>query len=55
MSEQIHQAWPHSTYGVLTGAAHVSNIEQAAAFNDALAKFLLHPDAGFNRPARQLG
>ncbi len=42
MSEQIHQHWPKSKYVVLKDAAHLSNIEQAAAFNDAVMKFIPH-------------
>lgn len=38
-SEQIHQHWPQSQYLVLKDAAHLSNIEQAGAFNGALTEF----------------
>jgi 3-oxoadipate enol-lactonase len=55
MSEQIHQHWPQSRYLVLKDAAHLSNIEQAVAFNDALARFIPHPDIGFNRSMQQIG
>jgi 3-oxoadipate enol-lactonase len=41
-SEQIHQHWPNSSYVVLKDAAHLSNVEQAKAFNDAVMKFLPH-------------
>ena len=40
MSEQIHAHWPKSQYVVLKDAAHLSNIEQAAAFNKAVMAFL---------------
>ena len=42
MSELIHQHWPASSYVVLQNAAHISNIEQAQAFTDAVMKFLPH-------------
>ena len=42
MSELIHQHWPDSSYVVLPNAAHISNIEQAQAFTDAVMKFLPH-------------
>lgn len=38
--EAIHAAIPHSKYVVLQDAAHLSNIEQAAAFDAALMPFL---------------
>ena len=40
MSEQIHSHWPKSHYVVLKDAAHLSNIEQAEAFNQAVMAFL---------------
>jgi 3-oxoadipate enol-lactonase len=40
MSEQIHAHWPKSQYVVLKDAAHLSNIEQAEAFNKAVMDFL---------------
>lgn len=40
MSEQIHQNWPQSKYLEIKDAAHLSNIEQALAFNHALTEFL---------------
>ncbi len=42
MSELIHQHRPASSYVVLKNAAHISNIEQAQAFTDAVMKFLPH-------------
>ena len=42
MSELIHQHWPASSYVVLKDAAHISNIEQAQAFTEAVMKFLPH-------------
>jgi 3-oxoadipate enol-lactonase len=42
MSELIHQHWPASSYVVIKNAAHISNIEQAQAFTDAVMKFLPH-------------
>jgi len=41
MSEQIHEHWPKSKYVVLKDAAHLSNLEQASTFNDAIMKFLV--------------
>lgn len=41
-SEQIHKHWPDSSYVVLKDAAHLSNVEQAQTFNDAVMKFLPH-------------
>jgi 3-oxoadipate enol-lactonase len=40
MSEEIHANAPGSDLVVLENAAHISNIEQAANFNRALANFL---------------
>jgi 3-oxoadipate enol-lactonase len=40
LSEIIHNAIPGSEYAVLPDAAHLANIEQAAAFNDMVAQFL---------------
>jgi 3-oxoadipate enol-lactonase len=42
MSEQIHQHWPNSSLVVLKDAAHLASVEQAAAFNEAVLKFLPH-------------
>ncbi|MFY7942886.1 MAG: alpha/beta fold hydrolase [Burkholderiaceae bacterium] len=42
LSEQIHQHWPDSKYVVLKDAAHLSSVEQAQAFNDAVMQFLPH-------------
>lgn len=42
MSEQIHQHWPQSQYVVLKHAAHLSSVEQAVAFNEAVLMFLPH-------------
>jgi 3-oxoadipate enol-lactonase len=43
MSEQIHLNWPKSSYVILKDAAHLSNIEQAEAFNKAVMEFLPSP------------
>jgi 3-oxoadipate enol-lactonase len=40
MSEAIHQAIPGSELVVIPDASHLSNLEQPAAFNTALLKFL---------------
>lgn len=40
MSEKIHEHWPKSQYVVLKDAAHLSNIEQADTFNQAVMAFL---------------
>lgn len=40
MAREIHEHAPGSRLVILDGAAHLSNIEQAAAFNDALLAFL---------------
>jgi 3-oxoadipate enol-lactonase len=40
-SEAMHQQIPNSQLKVLPSAAHLSNIEQAEAFNHALVEFLL--------------
>ena len=40
MAREIHENYPGSTLVVLRAAAHLSNIEQAEAFNTALADFL---------------
>jgi 3-oxoadipate enol-lactonase len=40
LSEVIHKAIPGSDYAVLPDAAHLSNIEQAAVFNERIAQFL---------------
>jgi len=42
MSEQIHQHWPKSEFVVLKDAAHLANIEQAQAFNNAVMQFIPH-------------
>ncbi len=42
LSEEMHQAIPGSELAVIEGAGHLSNIEQPAAFNLALARFLDH-------------
>jgi 3-oxoadipate enol-lactonase len=39
MSQQIHAAAPGSSLAVIDRAAHLSNIEQPAAFNAAIHKF----------------
>jgi 3-oxoadipate enol-lactonase len=43
MSEAIHSHWPNSQFVVLQDAAHLSNIEQAQAFNDAVMNFMPNP------------
>jgi 3-oxoadipate enol-lactonase len=40
MAEQIHERIPSSELVVLEGAAHLSNIDQADAFNEAVLRFL---------------
>ena len=40
MAEEIHQALPGSELVVIPAAAHLSNLEQPDAFNQALARFL---------------
>jgi 3-oxoadipate enol-lactonase len=40
LSEIIHDAISGSDYAVLPDAAHLANIEQAAAFNDMVTQFL---------------
>lgn len=40
MAEEIHQALPGSKLVVIPSAAHLSNLEQPDAFNQALANFL---------------
>ena len=40
MAEDIHQALPGSELVVIPSAAHLSNLEQPDAFNQALTKFL---------------
>jgi 3-oxoadipate enol-lactonase len=42
LSEQMHRDIPGSQLAVIKGAGHMSNMEQPAAFNDALARFLEH-------------
>ena len=42
LSEAMHQAIPGSELAVIEGAGHLSNLEQPAAFNLALARFLDH-------------
>jgi 3-oxoadipate enol-lactonase len=39
-SEAMHERLPESKLAVLKSAAHLSNVEQVNAFNDALMKFL---------------
>lgn len=43
MSERIHQHWPASQYTVLKDAAHLSSVEQAQAFTNAVLGFLNPP------------
>lgn len=38
--QQLHQLVPDSRLTVLENAAHLSNLEQAAAFNRAVTDFL---------------
>jgi len=40
MAEEIHQTIPGSKLVVISSAAHLSNLEQPDAFNQALAEFL---------------
>jgi len=40
MAEEIHQALPGSKLGIIPSAAHLSNLEQPDAFNQALGEFL---------------
>ena len=40
LSEQMHNDIPGSELAVIPGAGHMSNMEQPAAFNDALGRFL---------------
>lgn len=40
MAEDIHQRIPGSELAVLQGAAHLSNLDQTAAFNDTVLAFL---------------
>ncbi len=42
LSDAMHQAIPGSELAVIEGAGHLSNLEQPAAFNLALARFLDH-------------
>jgi non-heme chloroperoxidase len=42
LSEQMHRAIPGSELSVITGAGHMSNMEQPQLFNEALARFLEH-------------
>jgi len=42
LSEQLHRDIPGSELVVITGAGHMSNMEQPELFNDALARFLEH-------------
>jgi len=41
MAEEIHQAMPGSRLVVIPAAAHLANLEQPDAFNQALAQFLV--------------
>jgi pimeloyl-ACP methyl ester carboxylesterase len=43
MSEALARGIPGAELEILPGAAHISNIEQAAAFNARLARFLSIP------------
>jgi 3-oxoadipate enol-lactonase len=45
MSREMHENAPGSTLVVLENAAHLSNVEQAAAFNQMLLAFLARADA----------
>lgn len=40
MAEEIHQAMPESRLVIIPDAAHLANLEQPDAFNQALAEFL---------------
>lgn len=43
LAEQIHRAAPGSVLNIIEGAAHLSNVEQAQAFNNAVRSFLQAP------------
>lgn len=45
-AQALAQHWPGARLQVLPGAAHLSNIEQAEAFNDAVLGFLGAPNDG---------
>jgi 3-oxoadipate enol-lactonase len=40
LSKTIHEHIPHAKLEILPSAAHLSNIEQAEAFNTTLMEFL---------------
>ena len=42
LSEEMHRAIAGSELAVIPGAGHLSSLEQPAAFNDVLARFLTH-------------
>ena len=42
LSQDMHRAIPGSELVVVPGAGHMTNLEQPAAFNEALARFLTH-------------
>ena len=41
-AESMHRSVPGSQLVTIPGAGHMSNLEQPAAFNQALARFLDH-------------
>ena len=40
MAEQIHESAPGSSLSIIEDAAHLSNMEQPKAFNNAIQRFL---------------
>ena len=42
LSEQMHRGIAGSELTIITGAGHLSNLEQPGAFNGAVAQFLAH-------------
>lgn len=40
LSKDMMRAWPGASLQVIEGAAHLSNVEQPTAFNEALLRFL---------------
>jgi pimeloyl-ACP methyl ester carboxylesterase len=36
----MQRSIPHSQFALISGAGHLSNVEQPAQFNDAIAAFL---------------
>jgi len=46
MAREIHENLPGSEFKVIASAAHLSNIEQAQTFNEAMTDFLARADQG---------